>query len=179
MPGNPLTREQREQVQQLAAKATPGPWSVAGLQFGCAYVLGPDGEMVADGQAPDGAVIRMRGIGAKLPIADNAAYIAAASPDVLQAYEALLLSREGELAALQEQSRYELARDHKAIRVWKARAERRAGEVTRLEHVLRGVNISCALAIAGGVEKFTIRQIQESTATVLAVPPVPTAGEGT
>jgi hypothetical protein len=68
----------------LAEAATPGPWLTDQHH---AFVWGPASEMIADsrvdlapklpGQVP---IIRARGVGGGLPIADNMDFVAAANP---------------------------------------------------------------------------------------------------
>ena len=64
-------------------KYTPGPWTYDGI----CYIWGPKGEMIADDGIPDEQemeTIRLRGVGAALPMEANAHLIAAA-PELLEA----------------------------------------------------------------------------------------------
>lgn len=70
------TPEGRAEVRELCEAATPGPWQSDPNNYGT-YVWGPNGEMVADAcHACDG--VRIRGVGGKLPMEDNKAFIIAA-----------------------------------------------------------------------------------------------------
>ena len=73
----PLTRPPIERFQELAEKATSGPWKLdPHYQM---YVWGPQSQMIADdGQDEEGTLTRMRGVGANLPLKDNGEFIAAA-----------------------------------------------------------------------------------------------------
>lgn len=80
-----------QRLLEICEAATTGPWRVD--KYEC-YIWGPNGEMVADSggarKLPDDAVVRIRGVGGKLPISQNMAFIAAAStalPDALVAVE--------------------------------------------------------------------------------------------
>ena len=72
-----VDRIRLREIEERLEAATPGPWTWDEFD---AYLWGPNMEMVAD--APDGQ-IRMRGVGAKLPIKANAALIANAPADIL------------------------------------------------------------------------------------------------
>lgn len=69
----------------MSEKHTEGPWKVGPMGQ---YIFGPDTEMVADMENPDGSVCRMRGVGGELPIEANARLIAAA-PELLEALESI------------------------------------------------------------------------------------------
>lgn len=73
--------------EQFVPPWTPGPWGYDGI----CYIFGPAEEMIADTD-DDIHVIRMRGIGAQLPIEANARLIALAPEmaDLLLDLETLL-----------------------------------------------------------------------------------------
>ena len=74
--------EEIEAIRERCEKATPGPWHPDKYPE---YIWGPKAQMVGDFQAEDllpGAVMRMRGVGAKLPIKENADFIAHARTDI-------------------------------------------------------------------------------------------------
>lgn len=74
------------ELRRMAVAATAGPWRVDNHS---SYIWGPEEEMVADSggpdELPDGAMVRIRGVGGQLPIDDNMAYIAAANPATMLA----------------------------------------------------------------------------------------------
>lgn len=92
---NRARRANFEPLREALKEATPGNWKVCPMGV---YIFAPSG-MVADFHrhilvdkkptfsdrvVPDGAIARMRGVGAKLPIAANARYIAEACPDTIR-----------------------------------------------------------------------------------------------
>lgn len=70
-------------IEARLEKATPGPWHV---DKHSAYIWSARDEMVADsdciGRLPERAVVRIRGVGASLPIEDNMQFIAHAREDI-------------------------------------------------------------------------------------------------
>jgi hypothetical protein len=74
-------------MKQDKPQHTPGPWRFDGI----CYIFGPNDEMIADTEVEEtpGAVLRMRGIGAQLPIEANAR-LAAAAPELLAACESMM-----------------------------------------------------------------------------------------
>jgi hypothetical protein len=119
------------ELKRLAEAASPGPWHTDRYH---AFVWGSASEMIADsrvegapklvGQAP---VIRARGVGGGLPIADNIKFVAAANP---AAVLALLAERdEARRNACAWQSAAHTAgqyREQERSRAEKAEAERDA-----------------------------------------------------
>ena len=82
---------------RLAEAATAGPWELD-KNYQC-YIWGPQMQMVADdGGGEDGHLIRMRGVGANLPLAQNGSFIA----DARTAIPALLETVAGLRAKLAE-----------------------------------------------------------------------------
>ncbi|MGI4793764.1 MAG: ead/Ea22-like family protein [Janthinobacterium lividum] len=79
-----MTERPTADLRKLAEAATPGPWHVD--EPSC-YIWGPKTEMVADNGVGDanGAVVRIRGVGGRLPIDANMAFIAAANPKAVLA----------------------------------------------------------------------------------------------
>ena len=74
-----------DELRARALAATPGPWAFTNYEGSTHVWCGRAmSSMVADNHT-EGAVCRVRGVGAGLPIMENAAFIAAASPDVVLA----------------------------------------------------------------------------------------------
>jgi hypothetical protein len=74
-----------DELRARALAATPGPWTFTNYEGSTHVWCGRAmSSMVADNHT-EGAVCRVRGVGAGLPIMENAAFIAAASPDVVLA----------------------------------------------------------------------------------------------
>jgi hypothetical protein len=75
------TPDEIARLRKIAEAATPGEWHPD--KYG-GYVWGPEGEMIADqgdhAALRPGAIVRMRGVGGGLPIAQNRAHICAFSP---------------------------------------------------------------------------------------------------
>lgn len=65
-----------KELIEAAEKATAMPWHTDDY---LAYVWGPDQQMVADTRGENDSIVRMRGVGAQLPIEQNLAFIIAAS----------------------------------------------------------------------------------------------------
>ena len=82
------------------SKYTPGPWEFDS-HGGCFYVLGPKGEMIADGDTDEGYITRMRGVGRGATEEEQGANarLIAASPDLLaELQEANAIIREQAMA---------------------------------------------------------------------------------
>ena len=95
-----MTKDDRETLRQWEREATVGPWKADMPSFMggelSGYVFGPDCEMVAD-ECPECEGVRLRGVGAKLPMKTNALLIAALrthATDLLDAHERLEQVRE-------------------------------------------------------------------------------------
>lgn len=63
-----------EKLAELRSAATPTPWK--GDSYGI-YIWGPNMEMVADGDDEEAYLLRMRGVGANLPIEANRDFLLA------------------------------------------------------------------------------------------------------
>ena len=68
-----------EAIRARWAAATPGPWTAC--PYGI-YVFGPGMEMVADNHFDQEHIARGRGVGGRLPTAENLTAIAAAPDDI-------------------------------------------------------------------------------------------------
>ncbi len=71
-------------IKALAKAATPGPWHCDQCSL---FIFGPDGgDMIAStDDGDDGPVLLIRGAGARLPMDENAAFIAACDPTTVLA----------------------------------------------------------------------------------------------
>lgn len=70
-----LTRDELLALRETVAQMTPGEWR-APTDFGTGYVWGPNSEMVAD-DCNGCAGVRIRGVGGRLPMKENARGIVA------------------------------------------------------------------------------------------------------
>lgn len=80
------------EIEARARAATPGPWKTDEA-YPDTFIWGPNQAMVCDHEYETGA-IRMRGLGANLPIPANADFIAHARTDIPQLVAALRVAVE-------------------------------------------------------------------------------------